>query len=357
MTTLAPGATIGILGGGQLGRMLAVAAAELGFDVHIYTDEIDSPASRVAARTTIASYDDAAALAAFAAQVDAVTFEFENVPAAAGDALLAVGAVVRPHPGALATGQDRLVEKRFLNDNGVATTPFLAIDAAADIAPALAELGAPALLKTRRFGYDGKGQSWVGAASEAASAWAAIGAQPAILEAAAPFVREVSVIAARGHDGAVVAFDVCENRHANGILAETLVPAQVEARAAEQARDSVFRLMTALNYVGVLTVEFFALADGGLLANEIAPRVHNSGHWTLDGASHSQFDLQIRAVAGWPLPQPTTLGPVRMINLIGDDVAEWAQFAADPRARLHLYGKRAARPGRKMGHVTYLSDC
>jgi 5-(carboxyamino)imidazole ribonucleotide synthase len=351
---LSPGAVIGILGGGQLGRMLAVAAAELGFDVHIYTDEPDSPASRVAAKTTLAGYTDAAALTAFAHAVDAVTFEFENVPAAAGEALLAAGALVRPGPHALAIAQDRLTEKTYLNAAGLPTVAFAAIEVEADIAPALARLGAPALLKTRRLGYDGKGQAWLRTADDAAGAWAAIGGQPAILEAKADFVREVSLIAARGADGACVAVPLCENIHRDGILAETRLPAQTAPAVAAQAVDAVARLMAKLDYVGVLTVEFFELADGALIANEIAPRVHNSGHWTQDGADISQFELQIRAVAGWPLPQPRLLGPVLMQNLIGAEAEDWAKYAADQNDRLHLYGKRGVRPGRKLGHVTRL---
>jgi 5-(carboxyamino)imidazole ribonucleotide synthase len=352
MTMLAPGATIGILGGGQLGRMLAVAAAELGFDVHIFTDEADSPAARVAARTTLAAYNDIAALTAFARSVDAVTFEFENVPAAAGEALLAAGALVRPGPHALAIAQDRLSEKTYLNAAGLPTVAFDAIDTAAAIAPALARLGAPALLKTRRLGYDGKGQAWVRTPQDAEAAWAAIAGQPAILEAKADFVREVSLIAARGPDGACVAVPLCENIHRHGILAETRLPAATAANIAAKAASDVARLMAKLDYVGVLTVEFFELADGALIANEIAPRVHNSGHWTQDGADISQFELQIRAVAGWPLPEPRLLGPLVMQNLIGADVENWAAIAADPSARLHLYGKRGVRPGRKLGHVT-----
>ncbi len=349
---LSPGAVIGILGGGQLGRMLAVAAAELGFDVHIYTDEPGSPASRVAAKTTLASYTDAAALTAFARAVDAVTFEFENVPAAAGEALLAAGALVRPGPHALAIAQDRVSEKTYLCGAGLPTVAFEAIDSEADIAPALARLGAPALLKTRRFGYDGKGQAWVRSAADAIAAWAAIAGKPAILEAKADFVREVSLIAARGADGAFVTVPLCENIHRDGILAQTRLPAATAQEIAARAASDVSQLMAKLDYVGVLTVEFFELADGALLANEIAPRVHNSGHWTQDGADISQFELQIRAVAGWPLAQPRLLGPLVMQNLIGAEVENWAAIAADPSARLHLYGKRDVRPGRKLGHVT-----
>lgn len=356
MTTLSPGATIGILGGGQLGRMLAVAAAELGFDVHVLTPEADSPAARVAAQCTQAAYDDASALAAFARAVDVVTFEFENVPAATVDALVAAGAIVRPGGRALAVAQDRLLEKAFLNEAGAPTVAHRRIGTAADIPAALAELGAPALLKTRRLGYDGKGQAWVRHPDEAAAAWAAIGAAPAILEAAAPFEREISVVAARGVDGAVAVYDVCENRHADGILAETTAPARVTAATAADAIAATRNVIAALDYVGVLAIEFFVLPDGSILANEMAPRVHNSGHWTQDACVACQFENQIRAVAGWPLGDVTRFADVRMLNLIGDAAAHWRVHAEAPGAALHLYGKREARTGRKMGHVTYLSN-
>jgi len=356
LSTLAPGATIGILGGGQLGRMLALAAADLGFDVHIYAPERDCPAARVAARHVDAAYDDLNSLAKFAADVDVVTFEFENVPAAAVEALLAAGALVRPGALALATAQDRLSEKAFLNEAGVPTVAYRPIDGPADITAGLLALGAPALLKTRRFGYDGKGQVWVRDASEAAAAWEAIGAAPAILEAAADFDRECSVVAARGVDGAVVCYDLCQNRHRNGILVETIAPAALATTTAAQAFAHARTVMERLDYIGVLALELFVLPDLTLLANEMAPRVHNSGHWTPDACATGQFEQHIRAVAGWPLGDPTGKAKARMINLIGDDVHAGPEFAANPNARVHLYGKRDARPGRKMGHVTVLGD-
>ncbi|MBU6372336.1 MAG: 5-(carboxyamino)imidazole ribonucleotide synthase [Alphaproteobacteria bacterium] len=356
MTVLSPGATIGILGGGQLGRMLALAAAELGFDVHVFTPEDDSPAARVAARCTRAAYDDTAALAAFARAVDVVTFEFENVPAATVEALVAAGAVVRPGARALAVAQDRLLEKAFLTEAGAPTVAHRRIDGPDDIPAALGALGAPALLKTRRLGYDGKGQAWVRSPADAATAWASIGAAPAILEAAARFEREISVIAARGADGAIAVYDVCENRHADGILAETRVPAQAPSATTAAAVAATRAVLAALDYVGVLAIEFFVMPDGAVLANEMAPRVHNSGHWTQDACIACQFENQIRAVAGWPLGDVTRFADVRMLNLIGDAAADWRAHAATPGAAVHLYGKREARPGRKMGHVTLLSN-
>ena len=351
---LPPGSTIGILGGGQLGRMLALAAARLGFDVHIFTDEADSPAARVAAKTSVAAYDDEAVLRAFASHVGVVTMEFENVPALTANILADAGAIVRPGASALATAQDRVLEKTFLNAASVTTTPFAAIGCEADLQRALDTIGAPAILKTRRMGYDGKGQARIARVEDAAAAFDLIGRQPAILEALAPFEREVSVIAARGLDGEFAAFDVCENVHELGILHVTRVPSAVSASVAHEAVASVRRVAEALDYVGVLCVEFFVLPDGRLLANEIAPRVHNSGHWTEAACLTSQFEQQIRAVAGWRLGPTTRFADVEMTNLIGAEAAQWAALAADPDVRLHLYGKRDVRDGRKMGHVTKL---
>lgn len=352
---LQPGAVIGILGGGQLGRMLALAGADLGFDIHIYSDVADSPAARVAARYQVGAFDDEAALRTFAAGVDAVTFEFENVPAAAAAALIAAGKVVRPPAQALAVAQDRVTEKRFFNAQDVATTPWAAIDVLADLAPALAAIGAPAILKTRRLGYDGKGQARIDRAEDASAAYAAIGAGPAILEKLAPFTLEISVILARGHDGAIAVFDVSENRHRNGMLATTMVPANLNATQAQIALDAAMRVAEALDYVGVLAVEFFILADGAVLANEMAPRVHNSGHWTPDACITGQFEQHIRAVAGWPLGDVARFADVVMDNIIGDEASDWEALAATPATRLRLYGKRDIRAGRKMGHVVRLS--
>ena len=351
---LPPGSTIGILGGGQLGRMLALAAARLGFDVHIYTDEADSPASRVSAKATVAKYEDETALRAFAAAVDVVTVEFENVPALTADILADAGAIVRPGPRALATAQDRVLEKTFLNAAGVATTRFAAVNDEADLARAVSDDGAPAILKTRRMGYDGKGQARIMCREDAPVAFDSIGRQPAILEALAPFEREISVIAARGVDGEFAAFDPCENVHEHGILHVTRVPSSVSKSVADDAIAATRRVAEALDYVGVLCVEFFVLPGGALLANEIAPRVHNSGHWTEAACLTSQFEQQIRAVAGWRLGPVMRFADVEMTNLIGAEAEQWASLAADPDVRLHLYGKRDVRDGRKMGHVTKL---
>ncbi|MDX2234489.1 MAG: 5-(carboxyamino)imidazole ribonucleotide synthase [Hyphomonadaceae bacterium] len=351
---LPPGSTIGILGGGQLGRMLALAAARLGFDVHIYTDEADSPAARVAAAATVAPWDDEAELRDFAAAVDVVTMEFENVPARTAAILADAGVAVRPGADALATAQDRVLEKMFLNAAGVATTPFAAVDAAPDLGTAFAITGGPSILKTRRLGYDGKGQARVDDEAAAVAALASFGGAAAILEARAPFACEVSVIAARAVDGAFAAYDVCENIHEHGILHVTRVPGSTAGAVEHAAVAATRRVADALHYVGVLCVEFFVMADGTLLANEIAPRVHNSGHWTEAACLTSQFEQHIRAVAGWRLGPTTRLADVEMTNLIGAEADQWAALAADPDVRLHLYGKRDVRDGRKMGHVTKL---
>ncbi len=354
---LRPGDTIGILGGGQLARMLCLAAAPLGLRCHVYAPEIDGPAFDVCAFRTVAGYDDEAALARFAASVAVVTYEFENVPAETA-AFLAARVPVRPDPAALARTQDRLVEKTFVRDLGLDVPDFAAVDSVADLEAALARLGRPAVLKTRRFGYDGKGQAMIRETTDPADAWAAVGRHPAILEAFVPFVREVSVVAARAVDGSVAEFDLCENVHRDHILAETLLPAAVRPETARKALEAAAKIVTALDYVGVLAVEMFILEeeDGTerVLVNEIAPRVHNSGHWTIEGAVTSQFAQHVRAVAGWPLGSPERLGRIRMLNLVGAQADDWANIAADPRARLHLYGKGEARRGRKMGHVTYV---
>ena len=353
MTALPPGSTIGILGGGQLGRMLAVAAAQLGFDVAIYTDEADSPASRVAAQTAVADYLDRTALAAFARRVDVVTTEFENVPAETAEALIAAGARVAPSPNALAIAQDRFDEKSFFASMNIATPPFAAISSQHELDEALAEIGMPAILKTRRLGYDGRGQIRIGGRDDAKGAYDKLGA-PGILEGFCAFEREVSIIAARGQDGAVAFYDLCENEHAGGILSRTSLPARASGAIGEQARGAAQAVLEAFDYVGVLTIEFFVMGDGRLIANEMAPRVHNSGHWSIEGALTSQFEQHIRAVAGWPLGPTTRIADIEMQNLIGEDASRWPELAADPTARLHLYGKRDTRAGRKMGHVTKL---
>jgi 5-(carboxyamino)imidazole ribonucleotide synthase len=351
---LKPGDTIGILGGGQLGRMLAMAAAELGLKCHVYCPDADSPAFAVAAAHTLAAYDDEPALAAFAKAADLVTYEFENVPARTA-AFLSARLPLAPSPQSLAIAQDRLVEKEFIAALGIAVPAFAKVDTASDIYSGLARTGRPAVLKTRRLGYDGKGQVTLRAGDEPPFAWRAIGGVPAVLEAFVSFEREVSVILARGRDGATRAFDIAENRHANGILAETRVPATVTPETAAEAVAIAERIAEALDHVGVLAVEMFAVRAGNavrLLVNEIAPRVHNSGHWTLDAAVTSQFEQHIRAIAGWPLGDSERLADAVMTNLIGEDVARWQGLLAEPGVRLHLYGKAEARPGRKMGHAT-----
>jgi 5-(carboxyamino)imidazole ribonucleotide synthase len=353
MTPLTPGSTIGILGGGQLGRMLSNAASQLGFDVCIFTDEHDSPAARVSARTFVAPFDDRGALEEFARHVDVVTTEFENVPAATAKVLMEAGAMVRPHPHVLAVAQDRFDEKSFLASAGIATPHFAAIASQADLDAALIEIGAPAILKTRRFGYDGRGQIRIMTAADAENAFEKLGA-PGILEAFCPFEREISIISARSADGAVAFYDLCENAHKGGILSRTLLPAEAGASATVDAQKAARLVLEAFGYVGVLTIEFFLMADGALIANEMAPRVHNSGHWTIEGALTSQFEQHIRAVSGWALGPTTRIADIEMLNLIGEDAHAWPALAADPDARLHLYGKREVRDGRKMGHVTKL---
>jgi 5-(carboxyamino)imidazole ribonucleotide synthase len=347
-----PGGTIGILGGGQLGRMLALAAAPLGYRVHVFCPDDDIPAGLVAARTTHGDYEDPAALDAFAAEVDVVTYEFENVPAGAVERL-ARQVPVYPDARALATCQDRLVEKEFLTSIGVPVAPFRRIDRAEDVTAALTELGTPAVLKTRRFGYDGKGQALLRSTSDAEHAWTGLNA-PAILEAWVEFEREISVVVARSRDGAVAPYVPVENRHADHILATTIAPAPIAPALAAQAIDLAKRIVEALAYVGVMGVEMFAGRDGALLVNELAPRVHNSGHWTMDACVCGQFEQHMRAVAGLPLGSPERRGDAVMRNLVGNAVEDWPKYAADPRAKLHLYGKRETRAGRKMGHVTWV---
>ncbi len=353
MTPLPPGSTIGILGGGQLGRMLSQAAAKLGFDVCIFTDEPDSPASRVSAKTIVGNYLDHAALADFARRVHVVTTEFENVPAETAEALIAAGARVAPSPQALAVAQDRFDEKSFFNSIDIATPPFAAVSSQAELDAAVAKIGAPAILKTRRLGYDGRGQIRINTPADAAGAYEKLGA-PGILEGFCAFDHEISIIAARGYDGAIAFFDLCENEHAGGILSRTLVPAHASELTILDAQAAAQRVLEAFDYVGVLTIEFFVMSNGALIANEMAPRVHNSGHWSIEGAVTSQFEQHIRAIAGWPLGSTHRVADVEMRNLIGDDANAWSALAAEPGASVHLYGKRDARAGRKMGHVTRL---
>ncbi len=353
---LPPGSTIGILGSGQLGRMLAMAAARLGLKCHIYADS-PGPAFDVAAATTIAPYGDIEALMAFASAVPVATYEFENIPLPTIE-FLAQHITVRPGAKALAVAQDRLAEKRLARDLGSMTADFAPIDSLADLQARATEIGLPAIMKTRRFGYDGKGQVKILAAADIASAHAAMHSQPAILEKFVPFHSEVSVIAARGADGAFAAYDVTENVHRHHILHTATVPSKLTPTSQAAAIATTKALAEAVDYVGILTVEFFALDDAGhgaLYVNEIAPRVHNSGHWTLEACVTSQFENHIRAVAGWPLGSTARHSNAVTTNLIGADHDAWALLAAEPGCAVHLYGKHEARGGRKMGHVTRLS--
>jgi 5-(carboxyamino)imidazole ribonucleotide synthase len=354
MTALPPGATIGILGGGQLGRMLAVAAAGIGYRCHIYAPEDPSPAAEVAAAFTCAGYDDAAALDRFADAVDVVTYEFENVPTAAV-ARLAARKPIRPGLKPLETAQDRLSEKQFVAGLGGRPAPYAPVDTLDDLHAALDRIGSPAILKTRRFGYDGKGQARIAKPADADAAWQSIGGRPAVLEGFVRFDQEFSVILVRAPDGACRSWTVPENTHEGGVLARSVVPAAgLAATQAGEAAAFAEKVAAALDYVGVLTLEFFATADGPLF-NEMAPRVHNSGHWTIEGAVTSQFENHIRAVVGLPLGDTSLAArAIEMTNLIGADADRWPALFADPAAHVHLYGKGEARPGRKMGHVTRL---
>ena len=350
---LAPGSTIGILGGGQLGRMLSVAAARLGLKTHIFEPGAAPPAGQVADRVTTAGYDDAAALTGFAQSVDVVTYEFENVPTAALD-LIEAHVPIRPGREALRVSQDRLTEKAFIAGCGLKVAPHARVDDADSLAAALAAVGTPAILKTRTLGYDGKGQARIMAPDGAAAALDALAGAPAILEGFVDFDREISVIAARAPDGATAAFDPGENLHKDGILATTTVPADLPEARQQEAKRAAETLLTALDYVGIMGVEFFVTA-AGLVVNEFAPRVHNSGHWTQNGCLIDQFEQHVRAVAGWPLGDGARHANVVMENLIGDDMDRLPALAADPAAALHLYGKSEVKPGRKMGHVNRIT--
>jgi 5-(carboxyamino)imidazole ribonucleotide synthase len=347
-------AIIGILGGGQLARMLALAAAPLGLRCHVYSPEKDSCAFEVVHAYTCADYEDEDALAGFADSVDVITYEFENIPAKTA-AFLAKRKPVLPDPKVLENTQDRLVEKNFISGLKIATAPYAPVHSASQLAKGIEALGLPAVLKTRRLGYDGKGQAKITKESEAAEAWRALREVPCILEGFVKFDREVSVIAARGQDGHVECFDVTENIHRDHILHISRAPAKVSPALAAEARSVATRIVKAFDYVGVMGVEMFVLRAKGkqtVLVNEVAPRVHNSGHWTIDGATVSQFEQHIRAVAGWPLAKPLRLGHVEMVNLIGNEVKDVARWLTVPGASVHVYGKGEPRPGRKMGHVT-----
>jgi 5-(carboxyamino)imidazole ribonucleotide synthase len=354
---LKAGDTIGIVGGGQLGRMLAMAAARLGLRCRVFSPDPDSPAFDVVMDATCAEYADVEALELFAADVDVITYEFENVPA--GSAMvLAARRPLLPDRNVLETTQDRLAEKDFVRQLGIGTADYADVFSAASLQAAVAKIGLPAVIKTRRFGYDGKGQAIIREGDDLERVWNDLGTKSAILEAFIPFEREISVIAARSADGQVECFDVTENEHADHILKTSRVPAAISDALATQARAIAEKIASALNYVGVLAVELFVVAgtDGPkILVNEIAPRVHNSGHWTLDGASISQFEQHIRAIAGWPLGRPVRHGSVTMTNLIGDEINKYEDWLTVPGATVHLYGKGTPRPGRKMGHVTQVA--
>ena len=345
-----PGSTIGIVGGGQLGRMLSVAAAQLGYKCHIFDPHERPPATDVAAAFTRAAYDDRAALQRFAAAVDVATYEFENLPV---EALRDMGDKLRPGLKSLAVAQDRAEEKSFIERTGARVAAWRAVASLDDVTSAVADLGTPVVLKTRRYGYDGKGQAWIRSSGDAEEAWDAIGREPAVAEAGVDFSAEFSVILARWTDGSHAFWDSPENVHRDGILRFSTVPcSDALASQVEGARSAASAIADALGHVGVLTVEFFASSDGPVV-NEIAPRVHNSGHWTIEGAETSQFEQHIRAICGLPAGSTRLAGrSASMENLIGEDVNRWSELIAQEGAHVHLYGKGEARPGRKMGHVT-----
>ncbi|MFP5515687.1 MAG: 5-(carboxyamino)imidazole ribonucleotide synthase [Alphaproteobacteria bacterium] len=358
---LAPGSTIGMLGAGQLGRMTALAAARLGYKTHVYApDAADSPAAQVSAAATVADWDDLDALERFARSVDVVTLEWENVPVATAEHLRRF-TNLHPGPNVLSVAQDRIAEKSFVNRLGIATAPWRTANGADEVARAVAEIGPRCVLKSTRLGYDGKGQARLEAGSDPGAAWNAIGGgKPGvegIVEGFVTFACEVSVIVARGADGAMVAYPAVENRHKDGILNVTIAPAspdKVSAATAAEADRVARSIADALDLVGVLAVEMFVTADGAVLVNEMAPRPHNSGHWTMDACATCQFEQLVRTVCGLPLGSVDRVADAEMTNLIGDDVLHWPELLAEPGARLHLYGKAEARPGRKMGHVNRL---
>ena len=352
--TLPPGSTIGMLGGGQLGRMTAQAAARLGYRTHVFCPEADSPTAQVADLATLSSFGDESALERFAESVDVATYEFENIPHQTVD-FLAGRVPVRPGPQALSICQDRVAEKDFVSGLEIAVAPYRSVPAPADLPAALAEIGAPAVLKSTRMGYDGKAQAVIRDPGEAEAAAGRIGDQPAILEGFVEFDFELSVIAARGLDGTIACYPPVENRHRDHILAETIVPAALPDAEAKAAEEIARRLIEALDMVGLLAVEMFHTADGRLLVNELAPRPHNSGHWTMDACATSQFEQLIRAICGLPLGAVDRHSDAVMTNLIGADSESWHDLLAEPGVHLHLYGKADARPGRKMGHVTRLA--
>ncbi len=350
---LPTGATIGILGGGQLGRMLSVAAARLGFKTCIFEPGGDCPASHVANYHFQKPYDDAEALEAFAKSCNIVTYEFENIPTSALD-IIEKSAPIRPNRRALATSQDRLDEKRFLEQIGLSVAPYANVENVKDLEEAIAKIGTPSILKTRRMGYDGKGQVRLKGGEEVADIWAQMDNAPCVLEGFVEFSHEVSVIGARGSDGQVSCYDPGENVHVGGILDTTTVPAKLSTSQRMDAVIMAGKILNSIDYIGVLGVELF-VTPNGLIVNEIAPRVHNSGHWTQNACAIDQFEQHIRAVAGWPLGDGARHADAVMENLIGDDMDRVPELATDPEVALHLYGKAEAKPGRKMGHINRVS--
>jgi len=351
---LAPGATIGIIGGGQLGRMLAMAAARLGYRTVILEPQPDCPAAQVANAHLVAAYDDAEALAELGRRCDVLTFEFENVPLEAANVLAGGTTPLYPPARALEVAQDRLAEKKFLNDLGISTARFHAVHNEQDAKAALAALEGGAILKTRRLGYDGKGQARLSPDSDAAASFRDLGGVPQIMEAEVDFDCEISIVAARDAAGQVAAFEPARNLHRDGILRSSSLPSGVALATENAARDIAVQILDALDYVGVIGIEFFVLRDGAVLVNEIAPRVHNSGHWTEAACAVSQFEQHVRAICGLPLGSPVRHSDCVMENLIGDDIARCTQLLAERGVLVHLYGKAEIRPGRKMGHFTRL---
>lgn len=353
MKTIAPSSTIGILGGGQLGRMMAIAAAQMGYHVHIYCPEESCPASEVAMTTTIAAYEDEAALAKFAASVDVITYEFENIPAAPVEKL-AESKPVFPSPAVLATSQHRVAEKTAVRKLGIGTAPFAAVHSLDALQAAAQAIGLPAVLKTCRMGYDGKGQVMLREGDDLAAAWASLKTDDAILEGFVSFRMEISVIVARNEAGQVESYVPVQNVHKHHILDTTIVPAPISDELLRKAEDIARTIATGLELVGLMAVEMFVTDTDELLVNETAPRPHNSGHWTIDAAATSQFTQTIRAICGLKLGSPDRLCNAIMLNLIGSEVESWKEHSDNPLAKIHLYGKAEARPGRKMGHITIL---
>ena len=355
---IGPGATIGVLGGGQLGRMFAMAARKLGYRVHTFAPEHDTPTGQIADIEVVASYDDVDRVREFAKAVDVVTFEFENVPAAAAAAAEKV-AIVRPNGGALNVAQHRLREKRFLASRGLPVAPYAEVRSETDLATAMQHVGRPSVLKTAALGYDGKGQVSIREATDAVEAWSSLGRKECVLESFIDLEREISVIGARGVDGATSFFDPFDNVHRHHILDVTVAPADIPERIAADAIEITRSVLEGLDYIGILCVEFFLARDGRLLVNEIAPRPHNSGHLTFDACRTSQFEQQVRAICGFSLGATDLLQPAAMVNLLGDlwgdGEPDWPAALALPDVKLHLYGKASARPGRKMGHLTVLA--